>query len=80
MQKQVIQSQSAAKRSIRLPAASIDGRDRDCNMHLLEWDHVRLTPEKLAQYARTIERKGVPIGIVWGFVDGKIRAIARPTQ
>ena len=48
--------------------------------HLLEWDHVRLTPEKLAQYARTIERKGAPIGTVWGFVDGTIRAIARPTQ
>ncbi|RPA99176.1 hypothetical protein L873DRAFT_1835526 [Choiromyces venosus 120613-1] len=30
--------------------------------HLLEWDHVRLTPERLAQYARTIERKRALIG------------------
>ncbi|RPA89080.1 hypothetical protein L873DRAFT_1832100 [Choiromyces venosus 120613-1] len=48
--------------------------------HLLEWDHVRLTPERLAQYARTIERKGAPTGTVWGFIDGTIRAIARPTR
>ncbi|RPA96551.1 hypothetical protein L873DRAFT_1836727 [Choiromyces venosus 120613-1] len=45
--------------------------------HLLEWDHVRLTPERLAQYARTIERKGALIGTVWGFIDGIIRAIRK---
>ena len=48
--------------------------------HLLEWDHQRLTPARLLQYAPTIERKGPPIGTVWGFVDGTIRAIARPTR
>lgn len=48
--------------------------------HLLMWDVQRLTPERLALYARTIERKGAPIGTVWGFIDGTIRGIARPTQ
>ena len=48
--------------------------------HLLIWDAVRLTPEKLSQYAHTIERKGAPIATVWGFIDGTIRAIARPTR
>jgi len=48
--------------------------------HLLEWDHQRLTPARLLQYAQTIERKGAPIGTVWGFVDGTICAIARPTR
>ena len=45
---------------------------------MLVWDEIRLTSEKLVvQYAHTIERKGVPIGTVWGFIDGTIRAIAR---
>ncbi|KAG0640996.1 hypothetical protein HOY80DRAFT_855296, partial [Tuber brumale] len=48
--------------------------------HLLEWDHRRLTPERLSQYARAIERKEAPIATVWGFIDGTIRAIARPTR
>jgi len=47
--------------------------------HLLDWDRVRLTPEKLLQYAQAVERKGAPIGTVWGFIDGTIRGIARPT-
>ncbi|RPA95821.1 hypothetical protein L873DRAFT_1929634 [Choiromyces venosus 120613-1] len=29
--------------------------------HLLEWDTVRLTPEKLLQYAQAVKRKGAPI-------------------
>ena len=33
-QKEVRQSRRETKRSIRLPAASIDGRDRDCNIWL----------------------------------------------
>jgi len=48
--------------------------------HLLEWDTIRLTPEKLLQYAQAIERKGAPIQTVWGFIDGTIRAIARPSR
>ena len=48
--------------------------------HLLDWDRVRLTPEKLLEYAQAVERKGAPIGTVWGFIDGTIRGIARPTR
>ncbi|PWW73650.1 hypothetical protein C7212DRAFT_216901 [Tuber magnatum] len=48
--------------------------------HLLVWDVQRLTPARLAKYALTIEQKGAPIGTIWGFIDGTIRAIARPTQ
>jgi len=32
--------------------------------HLLKWDHQRLTPARLLQYAQTIERKDAPIGTV----------------
>ena len=48
--------------------------------HLLEWDAQRLTPEKLLQYAQAVERKGAPIQTVWGFIDGTIRGIARPSR
>ncbi|RPB00188.1 hypothetical protein L873DRAFT_1901969 [Choiromyces venosus 120613-1] len=48
--------------------------------HLLEWDVIRLTPEKLAQYTHAIERKGTPIGTVWGFIDRTIHAIAQPSH
>ena len=34
---------------------------------------MRLTPVKLAHYARTIETKGAPTGTVWRFIDGTIR-------
>ena len=48
--------------------------------HLLEWDEVRLTPAKLFQYADAVRRKGAPIDTVWGFIDGTIRGIARPSR
>lgn len=48
--------------------------------HLLEQDAVRLTPAKLLQYADTVRRKGAPIDTVWGFIDGTIRGIARPSR
>ncbi|RPA89084.1 hypothetical protein L873DRAFT_1894669 [Choiromyces venosus 120613-1] len=47
--------------------------------HLLCWDAARLTPDRLVKYAHAIEQKGAPIGTVWGFIDGMIRGIARPT-
>lgn len=47
--------------------------------HLLCWDAERLTPERLVKYAQAIQQKGAPIGTVWGFIDGTIRGIARPT-
>jgi len=48
--------------------------------HLLEWDAVRLTPAKLFQYANAVRRKGAPIGTVWGFIEGTIQAIVRPSR
>lgn len=48
--------------------------------HLLDWDPICLTPEKLAQYTYTIEHKAAPIGTVWGFIDGTIQGIACPTR
>lgn len=48
--------------------------------HLLDFDATRLTPSKLEQYARAIHTKGAPLNSVWGFIDGTIRAIARPTR
>ena len=47
--------------------------------HLLCWDAERLTPERLVKYAQAIQQKGAPIGSVWGFIDGTIWGIARPT-
>jgi len=58
----------------------VQGFIHDRWYHVLVWDPQRLTPECLARYARAIEQKGAPIGTVWGFIDGTIRAIARPTQ
>ena len=47
--------------------------------HLLRWDAERLTPERLVKYGQAIQQKGGPLGTVWGFIDGTIRGIARPT-
>lgn len=48
--------------------------------HLLDFDEVRLTPAKLEEYALAIHNKGAPIRTVWGFIDGTVRAIARPVR
>lgn len=48
--------------------------------HLLQFDSARLTPEKLEQYARAVHAKGAPLDSVWGFIDGTVRAIARPVR
>lgn len=47
---------------------------------LLDFDEVRLTPSTLEDYAHAIQVNGAPIDTVWGFIDGTIRAIARPTR
>jgi hypothetical protein len=48
--------------------------------HLLFFDARRLTPEKLEDYAYVIHQKGAPASNVWGFIDGTLRATARPVR
>ncbi|RPA74036.1 hypothetical protein BJ508DRAFT_215714 [Ascobolus immersus RN42] len=49
--------------------------------HLLVFDSVRLTPEKLHGFAEVIQQKSqCPLNSVFGFIDGTIRKVARPTR
>ena len=48
--------------------------------HLLRWDTSRLTPHKLADYARAIHEKGSPLPNCFGFIDGTLRKMARPVR
>lgn len=45
---------------------------------MMYWDPSRLTKEKLSEYAAAIEKKS-GVAYVWGFVDGTIRRMCRPT-
>jgi hypothetical protein len=47
---------------------------------LFSWDHARLTPEKLEEFATAIVEAGSPLLDVVGFIDGTVRPIARPTE
>ena len=38
------------------------------------------SPDKLKEYARVIARKGAPLKQCIGFVDGTVRAMARPSH
>jgi hypothetical protein len=48
--------------------------------HILHFDSVRLTPECLARYAAAVHAKGAPLTRCWGFIDGTVRPICRPSQ
>jgi len=48
--------------------------------HLLTFDHHRLTPRKLREYANIIRKKAIPLHNWWGIVDGTVRPIARPVR
>ena len=49
--------------------------------HLLDsLDKPWLSPEKLAIYARAVHEHGAILNNCWGFVDGTVRPICRPTQ
>ena len=51
----------------------------DANHHRLEsWDQPFLSPDKLNNYAQAIHERGAPLQNCFGFVDGTVRAIARP--
>ncbi|GJJ68191.1 nuclease HARBI1 [Entomortierella parvispora] len=47
---------------------------------LFTWDHARLTPAKLEQFAAVIREAGSPLQDVVGFIDGTVRPIARPME
>ncbi|KAJ3534442.1 hypothetical protein NMY22_g6924 [Coprinellus aureogranulatus] len=48
--------------------------------HLLRFNPVRLTPEKLAEFGRAIKAKGAPMDCVVGFIDGTLQKIGRPSS
>lgn len=47
--------------------------------HLLVFDAERLTPERLVSYTQIIRGRGAPLHTCFGFIDGTIRPVARPT-
>ncbi|KAF8600003.1 hypothetical protein BDV93DRAFT_419038, partial [Ceratobasidium sp. AG-I] len=48
--------------------------------HILYFDHYRLNPVKLAEYASAVHHKGAALPNAWGFVDGTLRRTARPVR
>lgn len=49
--------------------------------YLLDFDGERLTPEKLEGFGRIVQMKSrCPLYTVFGFIDGTVRKIARPTK
>ena len=53
------------------------------NVHghkVLNWNHDLLSPANLQIYVDTITAKGAPLDNCFGFIDGTIRAIARPKK
>ena len=53
------------------------------NVHghkVLNWNHDLLSPANLQMYVDTITAKGAPLDNCFGFIDGTIRAIARPER
>jgi nuclease HARBI1 len=47
---------------------------------VLTWDHERLTPALLENFATAITSKGSPLNNCIGFIDGTVRPISRPTK
>lgn len=47
---------------------------------LLTWDPVLLAPEKLEEYCNAVTSRSGRMGVVWGFIDGTVRQICRPSQ
>ena len=53
------------------------------NVHghkVLNWNHDLLSPANLQMYVDTITAKGAPLDNCFKFIDGTIRATARPEQ
>ena len=47
---------------------------------IFQWNHTIMSPEKLEEYANTVETKGAPLDNCFGFIDGTVRPISRPDQ
>lgn len=47
---------------------------------LQSWDADRLTPEVLRTFADAVHRKGAALRTCFGFIDGTVRAVARPVR
>ncbi|XP_046863425.1 uncharacterized protein LOC124457185 [Xenia sp. Carnegie-2017] len=47
---------------------------------ITEWNHDLLSPENLQVYANAIHEKGAPYENCFGFIDGTVRPISRPTK
>lgn len=48
--------------------------------HIIRFDHRRLTPEKLGEFADAVFEKGAPLMNCWGFIDGTVRPTCRPAM
>ena len=49
--------------------------------HLLtRYNHDFLSPLKLLQYGQVIEQAGAALDNCWGFVDGTVRPVCRPSE
>ena len=48
--------------------------------HLLDWNYQRLRPACLEQFCKAIRGAGAPLDTVFGFIDGTLREIARPSN
>jgi hypothetical protein len=47
--------------------------------HLLEFDERRLTAPKLEELAQTVAARGAPLDRCFGFIDGTLREVCRPS-
>jgi len=47
---------------------------------LTSLDQPWLSPQNLRLYADAIHTRGAPLGCVWGFIDGTLKACCRPNQ
>lgn len=46
---------------------------------VLEFDHVRMTPQVLQQFSQSVHNAGSPLDCCFGFIDGTMRPVCRPT-
>ena len=46
--------------------------------HLRDWRSLAVYVDKFAEFAEAIHAKGAPLRNLFGFIDGKLQAVARP--
>ncbi|KAE8216896.1 hypothetical protein CF319_g8875 [Tilletia indica] len=72
-------SEGSCSRIIQATATAIDDQWSSLLDITSAHNHI-LTPSRLRQYANVAEKQGCPLKGVWGFIDGTVRPIARPTR